>query len=174
MWQGGADIDTFIFDDQGMPILSPVDSEGESKIIRGISDEALDEKFPPTAEDAAELEAVELYVTTMASLAMLEEQEEKMRNDPAHHLPKRWEVRREQGLVRRPREATREADKIAKAHRKVDPAGEDEAIIRFDRRGHSAMAVTRTMEAKHSHAMKYPAFARASKKLNKPIQQPRK
>lgn len=39
----------------------------------------MDEAFPPTAEDAAELEAVEIYVELMARLDLLERQEEAER-----------------------------------------------------------------------------------------------
>lgn len=67
-----------------------------------ITDETMDEAFPPTAQDAAELEAVEFFVALMASLDLLEEQEEAARS---YHvgMKKRWEARR--GLAGKPRAA---------------------------------------------------------------------
>jgi hypothetical protein len=87
-----------IFND-GIPSLIPL----ESDIIRGFSDETLDECFPPSAQDAAELEAVEEFVQILAHLEMLEEREERLRKDYDYALPKRWAVRRE--LQGRPRPA---------------------------------------------------------------------
>ena len=65
-----------------------------------ITDETLDEAFPPTAQDAAELEAVEFFVALMANLELLEEQEEA--TGSLHTaIKKRWEARR--GLAGKPR-----------------------------------------------------------------------
>lgn len=67
-----------------------------------ITDETLDEAFPPTAQDAAELEAVEFFVALMANLDELEEQDYAIRS-LRMGMKKRWEVRR--GLVGKPRAA---------------------------------------------------------------------
>lgn len=85
----------------GQPVLVPVK---ESGVIRGISDEALDEHFPPSAQEAAEMEAADQFVRVLANLSLLEDREEKNRSG-LNHFPKRWEARRLQGLVGRPKPA---------------------------------------------------------------------
>lgn len=76
----------------------------ESEFLHTISDETIDYAFPPSAEEAAELEAVEVFVDLMATLAYLEEKEEATRNnDLGNGLGKRWAARRE--LVGRPHPA---------------------------------------------------------------------
>jgi hypothetical protein len=84
----------------GFPSLTFSGTEHE--FLRSITDETLDEAFPPSAEEAAELEAAEFFVALMAYLARLEEREEAARS--LHEgLKKRWEVRR--GLEGKPRAA---------------------------------------------------------------------
>jgi len=73
-------------------------------LVCGYSGEALDENFPPSAQEAAEIEAVETFVGIMAYLSMLEEKEERARSSFCH-IQKRWEARREDGLVSKPRQA---------------------------------------------------------------------
>jgi hypothetical protein len=84
----------------GIPSLTFSGTEHE--FLSCITDETLDEAFPPTAEEAAELEEAELFVALMANLAALEESEEAARALHAG-LKKRWEARR--GLVGKPRAA---------------------------------------------------------------------
>uniref|UniRef100_A0A6T6G227 Uncharacterized protein n=1 Tax=Craspedostauros australis TaxID=1486917 RepID=A0A6T6G227_9STRA len=91
-------VELAIFND-GVPAMVPTDKH---EVVHNIPDEAIDEIFPPTAEEAAELEIVEHYVSLMARLDLMEELEEAARNDHTGFL-KRWEARRE--LSGRPRQA---------------------------------------------------------------------
>lgn len=100
-------INIAIYND-GVPCMSVMGTRAEFEILHGIPDDALDEQFPPTAEDAAEIEAAERFVECMASLAMLEEMEEKARMSFCH-IKKRWEARRSEGLHGKPRPARRDA-----------------------------------------------------------------
>jgi hypothetical protein len=84
---------------EGVPTMAPV---AVSQTLHGIQDEALDEAFPPDAQEAAELEAVEIFVEMMAQLSLLEDLEERARLDFSH-IKKRWEARRKEGLKTRPR-----------------------------------------------------------------------
>jgi len=86
----------------GVPSLININGVGE--IIFGISDDAIEELYPPTAEDVAEMETVELFVEIMAHLSILEDKEERARSDFGH-IKKRWEKRREEGLRGRPKPA---------------------------------------------------------------------
>jgi hypothetical protein len=95
----GQDVNSIIYND-GVPSLAFQGSP--SQFLHTIQDEALDEAFPPTAEDAAELEAVELFVEMLATLSFLEDREEATRAVQTG-LKKRWEARRE--LVGRPKAA---------------------------------------------------------------------
>lgn len=73
----------------------------ETMLLHGITDDALDEAFPPDASDAAELEATEFFVSLMSNLAFLEEREEAARSEDHSGLKKRWAARRE--LLGRPK-----------------------------------------------------------------------
>ena len=92
-----------IFND-GVPSLVPVSEADISDLLHGIPDDAIDETFVPTAEEAAEIEAAMDFVDTMATLAYMEEQEEMARFNFGH-IKKRWESRRAEGLNGRPRPA---------------------------------------------------------------------
>lgn len=83
----------------GVPTLVPVD---KSQVVRGISDEALEQHFPPDAQDAAELDAADSFVRTLATLDIMEEREERSR-ETYSSFPKRWETRRLEGLLGRPK-----------------------------------------------------------------------
>lgn len=83
----------------GLPSIVVSSSEHDF-LIEMITDETLDEAFPPSAQDAAELEAVEFFVSMMANFALLEEREEATRSLHSG-LKKRWEARR--GLTGKPR-----------------------------------------------------------------------
>jgi hypothetical protein len=91
-----------IFND-GIPSLTYVSEVDRFNALHGIQDDAIDEGFPPTAQEAAELEDTDAYVYLMARLDMMEECEERAR--AFTHGPKRWEVRRRRGLLGRPRPA---------------------------------------------------------------------
>jgi hypothetical protein len=95
----GQDVNSIIYND-GVPSLAFQGSP--SQFLNTIEDETLDDAFPPSAEDAAELEAVEIFVEMMASLSFLEDKEEAARSVHSG-LKKRWEARRE--LVHRPKPA---------------------------------------------------------------------
>jgi hypothetical protein len=96
----GDPVNSMIYND-GVPSMVMGSKDGMSQILHGIQDEALDEEFPPDAQEAAELEAVEIFVEMMAQLSLLEEMEERSRVD-FHHIKKRWESRRQEGLKTRP------------------------------------------------------------------------
>lgn len=91
-----------IFND-GIPSL--VNVQGVGEVLFGISDDAIDEIYPPTAEEIAEIEAAEIFVEVMAHLSLLEEKEEQARLNFGH-IKKRWEKRREEGLRGRPKPAS--------------------------------------------------------------------
>ena len=55
--------------------MTAATSKDQSAIIRGISDDAIDENFPPDATEAAELEATEEFTTKLAHLSLLEDKE---------------------------------------------------------------------------------------------------
>jgi len=97
----GAEVNAIIYND-GIPSCSFQGTNSE--FLHSITDEAIDEAFPPSAEEAAELEAVEMFVEMMANLAHLEEREEMTRFSEDHTgLGKRWIARRE--LKGKPRPA---------------------------------------------------------------------
>jgi hypothetical protein len=96
-------IDMCIYND-GHPSLTMTTHHDVNELLHGIQDEALDENFPPNAIDAAELDAMEDFVETLAILQLLEEREERARNGFCH-IKKRWEARRAQGLIGRPHPA---------------------------------------------------------------------
>lgn len=74
----------------------------EHEVVQHIPDEAIEEIFPPTAEDVAEIEAAEDFVETMAWLSYIDECDEKARFSYQGY-GKRWAARREDGLVGKPR-----------------------------------------------------------------------
>lgn len=89
--------------------MTLVSEEEVCEILHGIQDDALDEGFPPTASEAAELEAVADFVRSMAIMAYYEEREERAR---LTFWGKRWEVRRSEGLQGRPRPARHTVEPI--------------------------------------------------------------
>jgi len=89
----GTEVNAIIYNN-GIPSCSFQGSSSE--FLHSITDEAIDEAFPPSAQEAAELEAVEIFVEMMANLAHLEEKEEMTRFSEDHTgLGKRWMARRE-------------------------------------------------------------------------------
>mmetsp|Transcript_14120 Transcript_14120/g.16667 ORF Transcript_14120/g.16667 Transcript_14120/m.16667 type:complete len:199 (+) Transcript_14120:19-615(+) len=81
----------------GVPQLVAFGEHSDHEVIHNIPDEAIDELFPPTATDAAELDATDDFLRTMVDLSYLEEREEKARNEFSH-VKKRWESRRQDGM----------------------------------------------------------------------------
>jgi hypothetical protein len=136
-----------------------------------ITDETLDEAFPPTAQDAAELEAVEVFVALMANLELLEEQEEATVSLHTA-IKKRWEARR--GLAGKPRTPTNRIKHVS--HGEPRPVEIQDSLVlekrpvrmenhmlahgRFYTGGNPRMDTTKTGGTKHQR--------------NMPIQQPRK
>eukprot|EP00594_Rhizosolenia_setigera_P011576 CAMPEP_0178959156 /NCGR_PEP_ID=MMETSP0789-20121207/12105_1 /TAXON_ID=3005 /ORGANISM="Rhizosolenia setigera, Strain CCMP 1694" /LENGTH=213 /DNA_ID=CAMNT_0020642069 /DNA_START=34 /DNA_END=675 /DNA_ORIENTATION=+ len=88
----------------------------ERQILNGIDDDYLDLMFPPTAEDVAELEEMEHFVQTMAMLSLLEEHEQKARENFAHIFKKRFESRRADGLLTGKRPLSARGSIIRKDH----------------------------------------------------------
>merc|ERR1712196_646691 len=81
-----------------------------------------------------ELEAVEIFVEMMATLAHLEEREERTRFDPSHpdsYLEKRWHSRRE--LVDKPRPAKHSITPVVHQNSNSD-AGRNsrESLVEYD------------------------------------------
>jgi len=92
-----------IFND-GVPSSVFYGSHPDHDVIRLISDEAIDELFPPSAEEVAEMEAADEFVETMAWLSYLDECDMAARSSFAGYK-KRWAARREDGLIGRPHPA---------------------------------------------------------------------
>lgn len=111
---------TIIYND-GIPSLSFQGSESE--FLHLITDETIDEIFPPDAQEAAEIEAMEMFVGLMADLAYLEEREEATRSVEHSGLTKRWVARRE--LEDRPRPAKHLVTPVIHGH----PRGEDVKVL---------------------------------------------
>ncbi|GMI51564.1 hypothetical protein ScalyP_jg6361 [Parmales sp. scaly parma] len=79
-------------------------SSRRSSSIGGLSDEAIDECFPPTDEDLAELEVMDQYLEMLAFLESVETQEENKRTFALHR--KRFEARRQDGLTGKPHQVS--------------------------------------------------------------------
>jgi len=105
-----------IFDGNG-PCLT-VEPGSMHDILHGIQDQAIDEKFPPSAGEAAELEEAEMHVLVLAMLSMLEDREERTRSDFSHFIQKRWSTRRTEGLPinRKPRSSKGLIERVEHGH----------------------------------------------------------
>mmetsp|Transcript_22053 Transcript_22053/g.46681 ORF Transcript_22053/g.46681 Transcript_22053/m.46681 type:complete len:207 (+) Transcript_22053:173-793(+) len=97
----GSSIVEFAIFNNGVPSSVFYGIHPEHEVLQHIADEAIDETFPPTAEDVAEMEAAEEFVEFMAWLAFLDECDERARFSFSD-IKKRWEARRAQGLVGKP------------------------------------------------------------------------
>ena len=151
----------------GVPSLA-FSKGSESEILHNISDDTIDEAFPPTAEEAAELEAAELFVSMMVNFAMLEEREEAARLTRAG-LMKRWEARRKQVAHPRPPKHI-----VQRVNHGEHIFGNSDALVVFD---HSHQVLEHRMRAKETSRMAKPNLHKKMAKgtaLRKPIQQPRK
>ena len=145
----------------------------EHDIVQGYPDAVLDENFPPSAQEAAELEAVETFVDILATLSVLEEREEKARSSFCH-VKKRWESRREDGLVGKPRQAKGIVDAVD--HANVGRPLRSSDLVPF---AHSNRALA--TELLQSRQRSRDEFRRANSRGDKrahhqprPLQQPRK
>lgn len=165
----GQDVNSIIYND-GVPSLA---FQGSShQFLQTIQDEALDEAFPPDAQDAAELEAVEFFVEMMATLSFLEEKEEATRAEHSG-LKKRWEARRE--LVGRPKPAKHLVKPVV--HIQPSTAGSLE-IVGFDHshvlQDHRMLQREQSRMAKLAMPKKNNASNKMAVMHQKIIQQPRK
>jgi hypothetical protein len=118
----GDDIHLCIFND-GVPSLVMASESDVTNLLHGISDNAIDENFPPTAQEAAELEDVEAFVEMMASFADQEAREERARVS-FDHVKKRWETRRADGLIGRPRPAKHSVEPVNHNQPKLSSSNE--------------------------------------------------
>lgn len=140
----------------------------EHEFLSYITDEVLDEAFPPTAEEAAELEATEFFVQLMATLDLLEEREEAARSLHAG-LQKRWEARR--GLTGKPRSPKHRVNQV---HHGEPRLLESHELIIHD---NAPLQIENRMRAKEHGMMSKPRMNQkhcAKFGQKKPIQQPRK
>jgi len=72
-------------------------------VFNGVADSHFDQVFPPSLQDVQELEECNRFVERMAHLSLLEEEEQKIRDNFGNICAKRWEFRRQLGLLGRPR-----------------------------------------------------------------------
>lgn len=170
----GTEVDAIIYND-GIPSLSFQGSDTE--FLHSITDEAIDEAFPPNAQEAAELEAVEIFVEMMASLAQLEEREEMTRFSEDHNgLGKRWEARRE--LKNKPRPAKHSVKPVV--HSQKHYAAKISDLVLFDaERNHASLKEHRMIQRETERMVRLTTPHRNKVVTNRhkkqmPIQQPRK
>eukprot|EP01083_Nonionella_stella_P211183 763851_1 len=153
----------------GKPELVLTGEHPEHEIIHNIADDAIDEVFPPTAADAAELEALDNFLTMMVNLSYLEESEEKARNEMSH-IKKRWESR--QGLKGRPHNVTNMATRT----NHILFSTEEKNLVRYGQ--HLRKSSNSSMDSrKREPFMVKNNKSKANKNLHgyiKPIHQPRK
>lgn len=156
----------------GVPSLSPANVHEEASILSGIDDDALDEYYPPTAQEAAEIEAAELFVFTMACLDLLEEQEEHARADIGTMLPKRWAARR--GLSGKPRPARSDSQDKDVHHALQKPVDETRLVPHQHR--HRNLMLTESRERTKAELNRMPTKIPKQKRAHyrMPIQQPSK
>jgi len=163
-----------IFND-GVPSLVLASEADATKILHGITDDAIDEGFPPTAEEAAELEAVEEFVKMMASFDKMEEREERAR-DTFDHVKKRWETRRAEGLVGRPKPAKHSVELVD--HTQPSPLlhkDNSSLVLNNDRHAHRMLMKHQKLHQKDLELRSKPnRRATSGKQSRQPIHQPRK
>lgn len=126
--------------------------------------------------DAAELDAVDDFLRALVDLSFLEENEEKTREDFSHTFKKRWEARRQQGLVGRPHAASTLRANFG-CHGYM-MKGQEERLVHYDRHRRShANALNRRylldVSKKHHHAFGKKGSSK-SYGCSRPIHQPRK
>jgi hypothetical protein len=78
----------------GVP--SMIHASGEFEIIEGVSDEAIENIFPPTLEELHEMDEVDVFVEMLAEIAILEDRDEAARSFA--DVKKRWAARRKEGV----------------------------------------------------------------------------
>ena len=145
----------------------------EHDTLHNISDDALEEAFPPTADEAAEIDAMMDFVLTMSYFDVIEEQEEHARSGFSCH-GKRWEVRRGEGLRGRPHSARSEPSAIVARNHHL--FADDTSIVSHNHSPRTFQPYS-DMESMRST---YHGKARTSPKkkmingFTRPIHQPRK
>jgi len=142
-------------------------------IVQGYPDETLDENFPPSAQDAAELEAVEYFVDILATLSVLEDHEERARSSFCH-VTKRWEARRGSGMVGKPRPAKGSVDAVDHSKRGRPTTTSD--LVSFSH-SHRALATELFQNRQRSREEFRRVNARAEKRAHhqpRPLHIPRK
>lgn len=160
----------------GVPELVAFGEHSDHELIHNIPDEAIDELFPPTATDAAELDAADEFLRIMVDLSYLEDREEKARNGFSH-VKKRWESRRQQGLMGKPSRGHIGTSRVIHSTSMINPT--ERNIVSFgnhitkpsfsdqDRR------LKEKSTTKHQH-MHTPRRCKGLHGHSRPIQQPRK
>ena len=158
----------------GVPEGLVCGSHADHYVIHNIPDSAIDEIFPPDAADAAEMDATDDFLALMIDLSFLEEREEMTRANYGHSLQKRWEARRQMGLVNKPHMASVVVG--LKGHGILSP--NEMRLVHFDRhhRAHNNLENRRRlMEAqKHAHHQLSNRNSKRSNGYPLQIQQPRK
>mmetsp|Transcript_53182 Transcript_53182/g.78942 ORF Transcript_53182/g.78942 Transcript_53182/m.78942 type:complete len:190 (-) Transcript_53182:405-974(-) len=143
----------------------------EAEVMRGITDEAIEECFPPTIEDIEELEETDFFVALMATLDMIEEKEEKSRG--FSDVKKRWATRRKEGIPVGGRcRPPKEGDIVASTHRNLSFKMSDKIVPK----GKVYHDGNRIKNWRVGHSMKHPVSKRNTGMHGhfRPIQQPRK
>ena len=164
----------FAIYNNGVPCMVSAGKRGESEIIAGLSDEVLDIIFPLTAEDVAEMEECDAFVEVLATLSLLEDRESvyRARFDDFHS--KRWEARREEGLVGRPH-AVRNTIKPKKHFALGKHVESEKSIVKVD----PSTKQSQMMQARHrssadAKSMRVPSNMKRYASVTRPIVQPRK
>lgn len=170
----GTEVNAIIYND-GIPAMSFQGSDTE--FLHSITDETIDEAFPPNAQEAAELEAVEIFVEMMANLAHMEEREELARFSDDHTgLGKRWVARRE--LKNKPHPAKHSVKLVV--HNQKHRIANIKDLVLFDaERTHSSLKEHRMIQRETERMARLTTPHRNKVVTNRhkkqmPIQQPRK
>jgi hypothetical protein len=170
----------FAIYNDGQPCMMATCEAQVSNILHGIQDDALDEGFPPDAQEAAELEEVESFNEMQALLALLEERDQQARSGFCH-IKKRWEVRRSEGMPigRKPKAAT--SNKIDDSNMMHAPRSHvtTKAMIPYAHHQHHCNKVLQDAAVQRSldHRMMMKGSNKGMKQhapRQIPIQQPRK
>jgi len=163
----------FAIYNNGVPSMISASKRGESEIIAGLSDEVLDMIFPLTAEDVAEMEECDAFVEVLATLSLLEDQEFTYRERFGSFHTKRWEARREDGLLGRPRAARNTIE--PKIHRGLGQIREDHPLVRFNpNKKHIEIVRKKNFHGIESKALKASRKFKNFGYSGRPILQPRK
>jgi hypothetical protein len=150
----------------GVPSL--VFQGSENEFLKSFQDNTIDEAFPPNAQEAAEIEAAEIFVEMMATFDLLEEKEEATRTNHAG-VRKRWEARRE--LLGRPRPAKHVVTQVVHGvHHLVDAS----EVVMYDNSGMMFERRLRTRETSHKMSQRISKQPKAGRSHQIPIHQPRK